>query len=155
MGSFLDYRRVNKDDDNDHHSDHNYVEMLLDDLLFEPLPSDDDWPLGMVFNEVDRGLELSSSSSSSTTNNIIDTIINHHEHSLSSSSGDSLSSYCYPSFSAYFSEEPIVWIAVVFEEDEASAKRASSLNAIPKGHSSSSKRLKSVAITIIDVNRYH
>lgn len=61
----------------------------------------------MVFNEVDRGLELSSSSSSSTTNNIIDTIINHHEHSLSSSSGDSLSSYCYPSFSAYFSEEPI------------------------------------------------
>eukprot|EP00981_Chlorochromonas_danica_P000487 scaffold98_cov248-Ochromonas_danica.AAC.28 len=113
MESLLDCSLENKGDDDYDHSNHNYDEMVLDDLLLEFLPSDDEWPLGMTFNEVDACFALSSSSS--TTIHTVNT--NNNSTSLeslsipfsvsSSFSSSSSSSFLCPSSSSDFSEEPL------------------------------------------------
>eukprot|EP00981_Chlorochromonas_danica_P004009 scaffold760_cov178-Ochromonas_danica.AAC.11 len=102
MESLLDdSRRGNWDDELDKsHSEHNCRELLLDDLI------DDEWPLGIAFNEEDTC--FASSSTTTTSTPIIhavkiDTSINHKSLPVSSVS---LSSP-YPTFCSNFSEEPL------------------------------------------------
>eukprot|EP00981_Chlorochromonas_danica_P004006 scaffold760_cov178-Ochromonas_danica.AAC.8 len=111
MESFLP---ENKDDErDDYHSSQNDDE-IANDLLFESLPSDEEWNLEKGSNEEDTGFASSSSTSSSSSAsssitadvNTANTTNSQDIFSIFFSSSASPSCPPYP-ISTYFSEEPL------------------------------------------------